>query len=179
MCYAAETSAIQFLFSSTLKLFTFLTTFFRTTKQKPPGLLTKRACTCIVLHVCSLLPPPLGPDILEGKLGPYTSHCHKNQPGTHQQRMVQPRRNQLRSLPGLQTQETHGADQVCNARLHQDSGAGVTEGVCAVGRGCLSLLPGAAWGFQLGRRPHTLTFPVSAKPHLVLVYMYMYINVGC
>ena len=34
MCYAAETSAIQFLFSSTLKWFTFLSTFFRTTKKK-------------------------------------------------------------------------------------------------------------------------------------------------
>ena len=33
MCYAAETTAIQFLFSSTLKWFTFLTTFFGQQKK--------------------------------------------------------------------------------------------------------------------------------------------------
>ena len=38
MCYAAETSAIQFLFSSTLKWFTFLGTLFWTAKKKNPGL---------------------------------------------------------------------------------------------------------------------------------------------
>ena len=35
MRYATETSAIQFLFSFTLRWITFLNTFFRTPKKKP------------------------------------------------------------------------------------------------------------------------------------------------